>query len=128
MPVPTLGHLRELLEVSFFASLLTEEGEPVSFTIGYISPELGQDTNWSILRFNSPKSLTPGVLRRLSPTLVPDSVCCCVFPDAEDKLMVWGLIFLPRAIDYFESVDLPGITISSHQLGMIVVRHSTQEV
>ena len=51
-----------------------------------------------------------------------------MFPDSQGDLEIWGLVFLPRSIDFFESLELPGITISSHQPGIIVVRHSTQEV
>lgn len=128
MPLPNLDHLRELLEASFVASLMTEEGESVSFTIGFISPELGQDSNWSVLRFSSPRPLTAGVLRQLSPTLVPDNVLCGVFPNPQDTLEVWGLIFLPRSIGFGESLNLPGITISSYQPGVILVRQSAQDV
>jgi sensor domain DACNV-containing protein len=128
MPLPSLDQLHELLEVSFFASLMTEEGELVSFTIGYISPELGDDSNWSVLRFGSPRPLTPAALRRLSPALLPDSTCCGVFPNAEGALEIWGLVFLPRSIGLGERLELPGITISSRQPGTILVRQSGQDV
>jgi hypothetical protein len=128
MPLPSLDHLREMLEASFFASLMTEEREYVSFTIGFISPELGNDSAWSTLRFHSPRMLTSGVLRQLSPALVPDNVLCGVFPNDRGTLEVWGLIFLPRSIGLGESLDLPGITISSYQPGVISVRHSGQDV
>jgi hypothetical protein len=128
MPLPSLEHLRVLLEASFFASLMTEEGAPVSFTVGYISPELSIDTNWTMLRFRSPRPLSAGALRHLSPALVPDNVCCGVFPNAQGTLELWGLIFLPRSIGFGESLDLPGITISSYQPGIILVRQSKQDL
>jgi len=115
MPMPSIEHLRELLDVSFFASLMKEEGERVSFTVAYISQELGFDSKWSIIRFPSPQPLAPEVIRRLSPALVPDNVYCGVFANSDGRLEVWGLIYMPRSIGPGMRQEPPGITITSYQ-------------
>lgn len=123
MPMPSIEQLRELLDVSFFASLMKEEGEQVSFTFGYIAQELGLESKWSIIRFPSPQPFAPETIRRLSPALVPDNVYCGVFPNSDGTLEVWGLIYLPRSIG-----SLTGIMISSYQPGAILVRRSRQDI
>jgi len=126
--MPSIEQLRELLDVSFFASLMKEEGEQVSFTIGYISQELGLESKWSIIRFPSPQPLAPETIRRLSPALVPDNVYCGVFPNLDGTLEVWGLIYLPRLIGQGMRQELLGITISSYQPGVILVRRSARDI
>ena len=93
--VPLPGSIEEmatLLDVSFFATLLEEEGRPTRFAVSFIGPD---DDGVSARRLAHPLPFTPESIRRLAPAADPDLSSLGVSRDA-DGLSIWGLLDVPR--------------------------------
>jgi hypothetical protein len=80
-------HLKELLEVSLWASLTTEERRQHRFSVVYVSPENIMD----YIAFAAPLPFNPETLAKLSPALESTgTVAVWSKKDDEDKLEIWG--------------------------------------
>jgi len=79
--------------VSFFATMLAEEGRPTRFAAVYRSPD-GLD-GMPARRLERPHAFTPETIRRLAPATDPELTCLGVWP-TDGNLCVWGLVDAPR--------------------------------
>jgi hypothetical protein len=86
---PTVDQLRELLNCSFAASLETEEGRCVAFTVSFFAD---RDCNFAY-RLREPLRLSPRDLVRLAVALDPSQARICVIA-GNTSLEIAGLIHL----------------------------------
>jgi hypothetical protein len=92
-PLPhSVDEMTTLLDVSFFATLLEEEGRPTRFVVSFIGPD---DHGVSARRLASPLPFTPESVRRLAPAADPELSSLAVWR-ADDGLAIWGLLDVPR--------------------------------
>lgn len=92
---PLPGSIEEtatLLDVSFFATLLEEEGRPTRFAASFIGPD---DDGVSARRLAHPLPFTPESIKRLAPAADPELSSLAVSRTA-DGLCIWGLLDVPR--------------------------------
>ena len=95
-PLPaTREELATLLDVSFFATLLTEEGRPTRFVCAYLDPD--DLDGLPGRRLARPLPLTPESIRRIAPAMDPELTCLGVWP-SRDGLAIWGFVDAPRLI------------------------------
>lgn len=93
-PLPeSTDQLASLLDVSFFATMLAEEGRPTRFAAVYRSPD-GLDGT-PARRLERPLPFTPETIRRLAPASDPELTCLGIWP-TDGGLCVWGLLDAPR--------------------------------
>lgn len=89
--------LGRLFETLYFASLRTEEAQPILCTISYVDPAPSlpatlRPDRWSAARFARPLPLTIPNLLKLALAADPASTSLAVFHDPDGQLLVWGLI------------------------------------
>jgi hypothetical protein len=108
----TRKHFKELLEVSFWASLKMEEGRHHKFTIVYAMPK--DFTHLTVAEFASSLEFTDNTVAKLAPALETVATIGVRPKHVDmDKLEVWG--FVPHSLS--EGVDRPLIrTIAPGQL------------
>jgi hypothetical protein len=95
-PLPsTAAELAALLDTSFFATLLTEEGRPTRFVCAYADPD--QLDGLPARRLARPLPMTPESIRRIAPAVDPDLTCLGIW-GSEDGLCIWGMIDTPRLL------------------------------
>ena len=95
-PLPASSEeIAALLDVCFFATLLTEEGRPTRFACAYVEPDALDGI--PARRLASPLDLTPEVIRRIAPAIDPDLTCLGV-GRSPDGLCIWGLVDAPRLL------------------------------
>jgi len=89
-PMPPTGHqLRELLDFCFAASLETEEGRTVAFTVTFFGD---RDVAFPY-RLKEPLDVSPQELARLAVALDPSRTRICVAPE-NTSLQIVGFIHL----------------------------------
>lgn len=125
-PIPSERVLGKLLDTAFFASITQEEGKSVAFTLLYCDPDVAIESKWPAIRFTSELPLSIEHIRKLSPATPPPTVNIAVF-DRDGELFLWGLVYMWRLTPGTRSY-LPGISVSSRQSGVVVVRESTDDV
>lgn len=76
--IPSISHLEELVEISFWASLKQEEGRKLHFTLKYV-PEPWREFS---LCFSEPMRFNVSNLRKLGPALSMDHTC--ITPSKKD--------------------------------------------
>ncbi len=89
-----------LFETMYFASIKTEESEPIIFNIVYLdSPEKGSSQlyesphdHWSIVQFSDPIIFNLQNIIKLAKASDPRSSSLAVYNDKENKLYIFGLI------------------------------------
>lgn len=86
--LPSLEHLTELIEVSFWASLDRVEGHQLSFSVGYENRRFAAYDTFS---FSPHLPFTRERLRNLAPAIGSPESCAIVFPDLDDHLSIQGL-------------------------------------
>ena len=93
-PLPdSAGDLAALLDVSFFATMLAEEGRPTRFAAAYRSPDRLDGV--SSRRLARPLPFNPESIRRIAPASDPELTCLGIWP-TDGELCVWGLLDAPR--------------------------------
>jgi hypothetical protein len=113
-PLPqSVEELANLLDVSFFATLLAEEGRPTRFVVSFIGPD---EHGVSARRLASPVPFTPESVRRLAPAADPELSSLAV-SRTDDGLAIWGLLDVPR---------LFGLQIFGAYTGQLRVRYLGQ--
>jgi hypothetical protein len=113
-PLPrSVEEMASLLDVSFFATLLAEEGRPTRFVVSFIGPD---DHGVAARRLASPVPFTPEFVRRLAPAGDPELSSLAV-SRADDGLAIWGLLDVPR---------LFGLQIFGSYTGRLRVRYLGQ--
>src|ERR1700733_10524504 len=97
---PPLPVLVELFESMYFASLTTEESKPVLFHVAYVDPgkpdpkppKAVVHDRWSCVRLFPPITLSSANFAKIAPASDPRTSSFAVYPDADGRLTVWGLI------------------------------------
>lgn len=97
---PSLEVLTDLFEALYFISLRTEELQPITCYIVYLSPEnpdpkppgrIVKD-RWSYIRFTEPIPFTTSNLVKLAKASDPRTSSFAVYHDLHGHLSVWGII------------------------------------
>src|SRR5207248_9491875 len=96
-PLPTREQMMALIHPAFQASLLSEEGRPVSFRMVLCEPdELNEDVELRgrnrTLVFAEPRPLTVAEIVRLAPAADPAQTLIGVRDDGQGSLTIWGLV------------------------------------
>lgn len=98
--IPSLEILTDLFETLYFTSLKTEELQPITCYVVYLSPEnpdpmpperIVKD-RWSYVRFVEPIPLTTTNLVKLAKASDPRTSSFAVYHDIHGYLSVWGII------------------------------------
>lgn len=97
---PPLELLTNLFQEMYFASLLTEESEPIHFHIVYLDPSNPDPSppkrivkdRWSFVRLGVPIRLSASNLVKIAKASDPRTSSFAVYPDSDARLLVWGLI------------------------------------
>ena len=130
--LPSDPQLAELLNVTFQASLLSEESRPLSFRIAYCTPEILQnDVRNRPLVFPIPRPLSVSELVRLAPAADLTQFLLGVYETLPGQLGIWGLIDAGLSWwEYARGERLGGVpgssppacfTVSTAQRGCITV-------
>jgi hypothetical protein len=100
LPTPPLTALCELFEGLYFASLRTEESQPIRIYVIYLDPD-NPDPNppqrlvndrWSCARLSPPLPLTVANLIKIATASDPRASAFAVYHDTPHTLTIWGLI------------------------------------
>ena len=97
---PSVEVLKKLFEAMYFASLKSEEAEPISCRIAFVDsrnpdphpPDRQVANRWKYFRLESPVHLTVRNLVKLSKAVDPWGSTLAVDSDENNKLWIWGLI------------------------------------
>jgi len=136
VPLPEDKYILDLLHIAFQASLLSEEGRPLSFRIVFCTPqELRKDVSLRNrnrpLIFSQPRPLSISELVGLAPAVDPSQSLIGVTAGGRDGLLVWGLV--DAGLSWWEftrgewRADLGGspppdfLTVSSSRRGSLTV-------
>lgn len=95
--LPSHALLERLLATCYQASLMADEGRPVTFRLMFRSPDRfdvleGPPDGLHRLAFEEPRPYTPHELARLAPAAVFSRALIGVEPDPEDGFRIWGII------------------------------------
>lgn len=104
-------HIRELIEVSFWASLRKEEGHHPRFTLMYEPPSAYSAGN-DLYAFKKSLPFDVRALVKLAPA-VESTSNIGVWPNAEDKLTIWGVAPPLRGLSLYIKTIEPGQLILS---------------
>jgi len=96
---PGVEDLVDIFDVMYGASLRTEEGEPIRFSIAYVDPkqpdpnppEFGPKDRWSSTPLDAPVGLTIANVVKLATASDPRGSSLAVHK-VEDRMQIWGLI------------------------------------
>lgn len=97
---PQVDTLIDLFELMFFASLKTEEQQPITFHIVYLDPEAPDPKppknivkdRWSYVKFAEPISATISNFIKIAEASDPRTSSLAIYSDKKGKLFIWGLI------------------------------------
>lgn len=92
--------LADLFEVMYFASLKTEEAEPVLCTLTYIDPDDPDPSppsrivtdRWSYIPFEHRVALQISTLAKVAAAIDPTAASLAVYADRQGQLFIWGMI------------------------------------
>jgi hypothetical protein len=97
---PALAAMTRLFEVAFYASLRTEESEPICCSITYINPQRPDpspperivENRWRHMRLPEPIALTPSSLVKIAKSFDSDASSIAVYTQRAGQLQIWGAI------------------------------------
>jgi hypothetical protein len=97
---PSKDILIELFEILYFASIKTEEAEPIIFNIVYLDPndpdpdppERIVRDRWGYVEFSKQIELNIPNVIKLAKASDPRSSSLAIYHNENDELMIWGLI------------------------------------
>jgi hypothetical protein len=97
---PSKDALINLFECLYFASLRTEEAEPIRIHVVYLNPskpdpeppERILNDRWSYVPLAKSVYMTPRNIAKIARASDPRSSSFAVYPDSSGRLSVWGLI------------------------------------
>jgi hypothetical protein len=92
--------IQELLEVAYFASMRTEESEPIRFSLVYIDlrypdpdpPERIVADRWSVVRFEQPIAFNVANLVKISKSIDYSCASLAVYKQQDGRIVIWGAI------------------------------------
>jgi len=96
----SLEAITNLFEEMYFASLRTEESEPISFHVVYLNPD-DPDPNpprritndrWKSVRFGEPIAATISNLIKVAKASDPRTSSLAIYEDGQRNLIIWGLV------------------------------------
>lgn len=130
---PSLKILIDLFELLYFVSLKTEELQPITCYIVYLSsenpdpkpPERIVKDRWSYIRFTKPIPLTTSNVAKLARASDPRTSSFAVYHDNKGNLSIWGIIDQANRYHDFvnydtdEGIERPGI----FQVSIIGIGH-----
>lgn len=99
-PIPSLELLVSIFESMYFASIKTEESEPIIFNIVYLDPS-NPDPNppdiivhdrWEFVKFSDPIQLNLPNIIKLAKASDPRSSSLAIYPNGDNEISIWGLI------------------------------------
>ena len=111
LPCPPAHLLTDLFETLYFASLRTEEGQPITVEVVYIDPDDPDpdpplrivEDRWTCVRLAAPIAFTVSDLVKLAKASDPRTSSLAVYHGPEDQLFIWGLI--DQGTSYHEFVN-----------------------
>jgi hypothetical protein len=106
--------LTELFEAMYFASLKTEESQPIAFHAVYIDPkdpdpappERIVKDRWSYVKLSKPIRATISNLIKIAKASDSRTSSLAIFPDSNGRLAVWGFIDQGNRYHDFVNHDL----------------------
>ena len=109
---PSISVLERLFAVLSFASLKTEEGQPINAHIVYLNPknpdpfppETIRPERWQNFSFSKRIELTVSNLVKLAKASDPRTSSFAVFHEKNGKLFIWGMV--DQGNSYHEFVNL----------------------
>jgi len=137
------SRIADLLEITFLASTITDEGRAVRCSISVFdsdqvdtdTPELLRLDRRSIIPLTDPLPLTPEQLARLSQAVKPHAAAIAVRPATEGGWTIWAIIdqehliqgfrhhqentFYPRAGRFQVEIESPGCIATYHNSVML---------
>ena len=105
--VPTREQLAQIIDVAYWGSFATEEGNSVTASLILKPVKHTPDT----FRFDSPLELTAGTLVKLGPALENPKSDIGIWPDDTGTLKIWGFTSTPYELikpDFWVQVLGPG--------------------
>ena len=96
---PELAVVQDLFSVLFFASLESEEGEPVQIHLVYLDPsqpdpsppERIVNDRWSFIRLDTPIAFNVANLVKIAKASDPRTSALAVYPVDSGQIKIWGL-------------------------------------
>ena len=113
--LPNKNHLKQLIEISTFASIGKEESRSISFTLTYES--INNDSFSCI--FKNPLPFNIDNLIKLAPALMNTSYSIGVAIDENDRFFIWGFTLLPSHLRVF-AIEPMKIIIHCYQVDAII--------
>lgn len=107
--------LLTLFETLYFASLKTDEARQCRCTVNFMDPAQNAgglksrdwENGWSVVPFHSPRNLDVRSLLKLAEAADPSVSSFAVWYDAEENLVVWGMV--DQELRYEERVALDAV-------------------
>lgn len=96
-------HIKEILEICYWASLKKEESRPIKFQIAIIQSDRVNSESYQEFVFNKPIKFAPEEIRKLAPAINPNHYVIGVYPMEKDVLKIWG--FAQNAEDAGREMD-----------------------
>lgn len=97
---PLLDHLTALLEAAFFASMQTEESQPIRCTLAFVDPgapdpqrpQKIRPHRWTVVPLAEPVPLSINSLTKLAQAAPFEASAIAVYVTADSKPIIWGLV------------------------------------
>ena len=141
--VPSLEALISLFETMFFASIKTEESEPIIFNIVYLDsknpdidpPKIKVQDRWEYVKLKESIILNLSNAIKLARASDPRTSSLAVYHDENDDIFIWGLIDQGNRYyeyinyEYEEGPERPGIFQASIEgTGHLVAYNGYQKI
>jgi hypothetical protein len=91
-PVPSIELARTMVDVSYAASLLEEEGRRVRFSLAFLTPEGAQALRYGVFRFRSPLPVEPTALAKAALATESSRTALAVRSSGTGEPEVWGVV------------------------------------
>jgi hypothetical protein len=91
---PSRTQLQRVLDASWSATLIEEEGRRTVFTLGFVSEQEALATPCRVLAFADAVACDPNTIAKLALATDPRETIIGVRPSGDDDLAIWGLLQL----------------------------------
>jgi hypothetical protein len=109
--LPTLEQAARLVNAAFWASLNHVEGRPSILSLAFLQRERARRP----LEFGTPLPVDPTVLAGLAPTVERPGIHLCAWPDANGRLLVWGIARRVPLMCFVVEIAGPGVLVVKHR-------------
>ncbi len=117
-PIPTHREIEALLDVTFLASLLEEEGRRTQFRLAFVGSQGAVNSQLAVFTFRQPVPLTARAIAKLAPAVDPGNSYLGIEADSDGQLRAWGIIH--RGLDR-EHLSPYFLTIATFKTGAFIV-------